>query len=68
MSLDEVRAIYPAITSLTTTDERGAMDAYAGDRTKSDAVVCAGVRAFQAIVVRLSEADLATAARFEMQP
>ena len=44
------------------------MDAYAGDRTKSDAVVCAGVRAFQAIVVRLSEADLATAARFEMQP
>ena len=65
---DEVAKVYEAADRLTTPDESGALDAFNADTTPSDAVACSGVRAYNAVLLRLAATDLATVSRYNVQP
>ena len=65
---DEANRVLDEVRGLATPDELSAIQAGGSDSTKSDAVQCAVLRAVFDISLRLPAADLATLARYRMQP
>ena len=65
---DEANRVLDEVRGLATPDELSAIQAGGSDSTKSDAVQCAVLRAVFDISLRLPAAELATLARYRMQP
>ena len=64
---DDFNKAFDALRSEATPDELSAMAALGGGATQDDATVCSGYRAIYSVALRLSAADLATAARYDVQ-